>query len=285
VVSFIINEDWTNEKIFNKIFFDNFVFGEVVRVTNYKGFPEEKLFDLYASIVGKAPLLEMFNDYQTLKILSAYVAHQTPDVTLLKSLMELDFGRQIGPDEGHVVRNLYRLFIAEDKFRDNLKDRFNSFTLDLSELSNNTVFDDIAVDLIKNYSVVPSNIIHLNIFDKGVLVNPYKLPLLNTVVLLISGATLTLSHKFLKLKKYGFSFLSLLVTIFLALGSIGCQIYEYCHANLSLNDGIFGSVFYMLTGFHGFHVIIGTIFLTVCLVRLFVGHFNNTDHLSFECAI
>jgi heme/copper-type cytochrome/quinol oxidase subunit 3 len=126
---------------------------------------------------------------------------------------------------------------------------------------------------------------HINLFDKGALINPYRLPLLNTVLLLSSGAFLTLSHKFLRLDRFLYSLNFLIVTIFLALAFIGCQVYEYTYSDFSINDGIYGSLFYMLTGFHGFHVIIGTVFLIVCLVRLFLTHYTRTDHLSFECAI
>jgi heme/copper-type cytochrome/quinol oxidase subunit 3 len=128
-------------------------------------------------------------------------------------------------------------------------------------------------------------IFHFNVFDKGVLINPYKLPLLNTIVLLTSGLTLTVSHKFLKMALYKRSKFLLFITICLSLCFIYCQIFEYSHAGFSMNDGIYGSLFYMLTGFHGFHVIIGTIFLIICLLRMFLHHITKTDHVSFECAI
>ena len=105
---------------------------------------------------------------------------------------------------------------------------------------------------------------HLNLFNAGVLINPYHIPLLNTVILLTSGAILTSSHCYLRVEKFLFSLLCLFVTLIFAVSFIICQIYEYCVAGFSINDGIFGSTFYMLTGFHGFHVLIGTIFLLVC---------------------
>jgi Cytochrome c oxidase subunit III len=126
---------------------------------------------------------------------------------------------------------------------------------------------------------------HVNLFDKGVLINPYKLPLMNTVILLLSGAALTFSHKMLKLDFFLYAICSLIFTIVLALMFIGCQAYEYTYANFSISDGVYGSLFFMLTGFHGFHVIIGTIFLMVCLGRMILNHFTRTDHLAFECAI
>jgi len=115
--------------------------------------------------------------------------------------------------------------------------------------------------------------------------NPYNIPLLNTVILLVSGATLTLSHTFLRIERFFSSVCSLLVTIFLALYFIFCQCYEYCYSGFAINDGIYGSTFFMLTGFHGFHVFIGTCFLIFCLIRFFLMHYTRTDHLSFECAI
>jgi heme/copper-type cytochrome/quinol oxidase subunit 3 len=127
--------------------------------------------------------------------------------------------------------------------------------------------------------------LHINMFDKGVLINPYKLPLLNTVILLLSGAYLTLSHKLLRIDRFLYAIYALMVTIFLALSFIGCQIYEYTYAGFSLSDGIYGSLFFMLTGFHGFHVVIGTIFLIVCLGKFLSNHFTRTDHVAFECAI
>jgi heme/copper-type cytochrome/quinol oxidase subunit 3 len=124
-----------------------------------------------------------------------------------------------------------------------------------------------------------------NLYDHGVLMNPYKIPFLNTVILLTSGCILTTSHMFLRIEAFYQSMWSLCLTVILALYFIFCQYYEYKHAGFSINDGIYGSTFFMLTGFHGFHVIIGTIFLTVCLWRSLYNHYTRTDHLSFECAI
>jgi len=104
-----------------------------------------------------------------------------------------------------------------------------------------------------------------NLYDHGVLMNPYKIPFLNTVILLTSGCILTTSHMFLRTESFYQSILSLSLTILLAFYFIFCQYYEYKNANFSINDGIYGSTFFMLTGFHGFHVIVGTLFLSVCL--------------------
>ena len=125
----------------------------------------------------------------------------------------------------------------------------------------------------------------LNIYDSGVLMNPYKIPFLNTVILLTSGAVLTSSHMFLRSEEFDKAVTALGGTIVLAFYFIFCQYYEYTHATFSINDGIYGSTFFMLTGFHGFHVIVGTIFLIVCFGRFCFFHYTRTDHLSFESAI
>jgi cytochrome c oxidase subunit 3 len=78
---------------------------------------------------------------------------------------------------------------------------------------------------------------------------------------------------------------ALLLTISLGVLFTGIQLYEYQSASFSINDGIYGSVFYLLTGFHGFHVLVGTIFLFVCYLRNWAYHFTNTRHIGFEMAI
>jgi len=125
----------------------------------------------------------------------------------------------------------------------------------------------------------------VTITDTGLLINPLSIPLLNTIILLSSGAILTLSHTYLRLEKYFSAIIALVVTIFFGLAFFGFQIFEYTYAGFSINDGIYGTVFYMLTGFHGFHVFIGTVFLIVCLVRFFYHHFTPANHFGFEAAI
>jgi heme/copper-type cytochrome/quinol oxidase subunit 3 len=111
------------------------------------------------------------------------------------------------------------------------------------------------------------------------------LPLLNTGILVYSGVILTWCHKLLlRGKKTGV--LHTLTTVIL-LGCLftGIQGYEWCNATYSIDDGVFGSIFYMLTGFHGIHVIIGIIFLFICRVRVVKGHFARRHHVGFTCAI
>ena len=120
---------------------------------------------------------------------------------------------------------------------------------------------------------------------KGVeVLDPWHLPLLNTLLLLTSGTTVTWAHHALLhndregLKK------GLMATIVLGLIFSGVQAYEYIHAPFGFKNSIYGSTFFMLTGFHGFHVIIGTIFLAVCLIRAVKGQFTPKQHLGFEFA-
>jgi len=79
--------------------------------------------------------------------------------------------------------------------------------------------------------------------------------------------------------------LSLSVAIGLAIEFTACQAYEYYHALFYINDGVFGSTFYVATGFHGLHVIIGSVFLTICLYRMLAEHFTRSHHLGLEMAI
>ena len=116
----------------------------------------------------------------------------------------------------------------------------------------------------------------------------WGLPALNTVILLTSGATVTWAHHALKANIRSQLILGLLLTVALGFLFVGLQAYEYVHAhrdlNLSLGSGIYGSTFYMLTGFHGLHVTIGAIILTVVLLRCIAGHFTADRHFAFEAA-
>lgn len=114
--------------------------------------------------------------------------------------------------------------------------------------------------------------------------NPFSVPLLNTAVLLASGVRVTWAHHSLIEKDRVSCIQGLIVTIFLGGYFTFLQIGEYYEVSFNLRDGVFGSVFFVATGFHGFHVIIGTIFLTVCLIRVIRYHFSDGHHFGFEAA-
>lgn len=117
--------------------------------------------------------------------------------------------------------------------------------------------------------------------------DPWKVPFLNTLLLLTSGSTITVAHHYLTYGKNSSSVnfsIYLGLTIGLAIIFTGLQAYEYMTAPFTISDGIYGSTFYMATGFHGFHVFIGTCFLIVCLGRHLYNHFTRDHHLGFEAA-
>ena len=119
-------------------------------------------------------------------------------------------------------------------------------------------------------------------------VGPFWLPTINTALLLSSGVTLTIAHHALRADHRGKAIFWLAATVLLGFTFVACQAYEYHHAytelNLRFNSGAYGSLFYMLTGFHGFHVIMGATMLTVILFRLAKGHFRPDHHFGFEGA-
>jgi len=115
--------------------------------------------------------------------------------------------------------------------------------------------------------------------------SPWGVPLLNTYLLLYSGITVTAAHYALLSGDFDSTWMGLFLTIFFGLIFTGVQGFEYYNASFTIADGIYGSVFYLATGFHGFHVIIGTIFLMVCFGRLNLGHFTKQHHVGFEAAI
>ncbi len=120
---------------------------------------------------------------------------------------------------------------------------------------------------------------------KGIeVLDPFAFPLLNTLILLLSGTTVTWAHHALLhgdrdgLKK------GLWCTILLGMLFTTVQAWEYAHAPFAFKGSIYGATFFMATGFHGFHVIIGTIFLGVCLIRAYRGDFTPKQHFGFEAA-
>lgn len=120
---------------------------------------------------------------------------------------------------------------------------------------------------------------------KGIqILNPWEVPFLNTLILLLSGATVTWAHHAIVDGRRKEAILALILTVALAATFTGFQYLEYKEAGFTISDGIYGSTFYMATGFHGFHVIVGTLFLCVCLVRLVFYHFTKEHHFGFEAA-
>jgi cytochrome c oxidase subunit III len=114
--------------------------------------------------------------------------------------------------------------------------------------------------------------------------NPWHLPLLNTLILLTSGTTVTWAHHALIHGDRNGLKNGLWLTIALGALFTCVQAYEYGHAAFAFSGHVYGSTFYMATGFHGAHVLIGTIFLAVCLYRAYLGHFKPAHHLGFEFA-
>ncbi len=119
-------------------------------------------------------------------------------------------------------------------------------------------------------------------------IGPWPIPTINTALLLTSGVTLTIAHHALKDARRASTIFWLAITVLLGFTFLGFQIYEYAHAyrdlNLRLSSGIFGSTFFMLTGFHGFHVTVGAVALSAVLFRLIRGHFTPERHFAFEGA-
>ena len=117
---------------------------------------------------------------------------------------------------------------------------------------------------------------------------PFPIPTINTALLLTSGVTLTIAHHALRVGHRARTAFWLAATILLGATFMGFQVYEYAHAyhelNLKLTSGIYGSTFFMLTGFHGFHVTLGAIMLSVVLYRVMKGHFTPEHHFGFEGA-
>jgi cytochrome c oxidase subunit III len=116
----------------------------------------------------------------------------------------------------------------------------------------------------------------------------WPLPTINTILLVTSGIWLTIAHHALRANHRGKAIFWLAMTLLFGFAFVAIQAYEYGHAyrdlNLRLDSGIFGSTFFMLTGFHGFHVLVGAIMLTVVTIRLIKGHFKPTQHFAFEAA-
>lgn len=117
-----------------------------------------------------------------------------------------------------------------------------------------------------------------------VVLNPWKIPLLNTIILLSSGASVTWAHHAIISGSKTNAILALICTVVLALVFTCLQGLEYVTSSFTISDGIYGSTFYMATGFHGFHVFVGTCFLFICGIRLYLNHFTRQHHFGFEAA-
>nr|YP_009308417.1 cytochrome c oxidase 3 [Paramoeba pemaquidensis]AOS85555.1 cytochrome c oxidase 3 [Paramoeba pemaquidensis] len=117
------------------------------------------------------------------------------------------------------------------------------------------------------------------------LLDPFDIPLTNTVILVYSGFTVTLSHLYLRRGSIFLSAVSMAVTIVFGMAFLYIQYSEYAHAEFDISDGIYGSTFYMLTGFHGGHVIIGVTALIITLIRLIELHFSSYSHTGYKLAL
>jgi len=114
--------------------------------------------------------------------------------------------------------------------------------------------------------------------------NPFQIPLLNTAILLASGVTVTWAHHRLIENNHSQTTQGLFFTVLLGVYFTILQAYEYIEAPFTIADSVYGSTFYMATGFHGVHVLIGTTFLLVCLLRHLNNHFSKNHHFGFEAA-
>nr|QHN59988.1 cytochrome oxidase subunit 3 [Henricia leviuscula] len=115
-------------------------------------------------------------------------------------------------------------------------------------------------------------------------INPFLVPLLNTAVLLSSGVTVTWAHHSILSNNRNEAIQSLLLTVLLGLYFTALQAWEYLDSPFTIADSVYGSTFFVATGFHGLHVLIGTTFLFICLIRQITFHFSNNHHFGFEAA-
>jgi cytochrome c oxidase subunit 3 len=115
--------------------------------------------------------------------------------------------------------------------------------------------------------------------------NPFVIPLAMTLILITSGVTVTAAHVSIRCANYSQSHDALVLTLFLAVVFLFLQFFEYVNCPFSINTSSFGSIFFLTTGFHGLHVLIGGIFLAVCLARLTLNHILSDSHVGVEAAI
>nr|UNY39769.1 cytochrome c oxidase subunit III [Dielis tejensis] len=136
-----------------------------------------------------------------------------------------------------------------------------------------------------HYALAPDIMIGMMWPPKGIKVfNPYDIPFLNSIILITSGLSITWSHYCLLNNNMKMSLNSLMFTIMLGIYFTFMQAYEYKEASFTICDSCYGSIFFMMTGFHGLHVIVGTLFLMVQMLRMYKNHFKSYCHLGFESA-
>nr|YP_010936682.1 cytochrome c oxidase subunit III [Nesidiocoris poppiusi]WKW91652.1 cytochrome c oxidase subunit 3 [Nesidiocoris poppiusi] len=120
---------------------------------------------------------------------------------------------------------------------------------------------------------------------KGIIsFDPKQIPLLNTMILLCSGISITWAHHSMMSMEYKNTITALVITVTLGIYFSVLQGYEYFEAMFNISDSIYGSCFFMATGFHGLHVLIGTIFIAICLIRQTLYHFSSDHHFGFEAS-
>nr|APX40660.1 cytochrome c oxidase subunit 3 [Mantura chrysanthemi] len=134
-------------------------------------------------------------------------------------------------------------------------------------------------------ALTPSIEIGMQWPPKGIVsFNPIEIPLLNTLILLTSGLTITWAHHSLMENNFNQTLQGLALTVILGIYFSILQGYEYIEAPFTIADSVYGSTFFMATGFHGLHVLIGTTFLLICLIRHYLNHFSSIHHFGFEAA-
>nr|YP_010363426.1 cytochrome c oxidase subunit III [Atkinsoniella yunnanana]UNZ12527.1 cytochrome c oxidase subunit III [Atkinsoniella yunnanana] len=134
-------------------------------------------------------------------------------------------------------------------------------------------------------SLAPTMEIGLNWPPMGIKTfDPMNIPMLNTMILLSSGITMTWAHNAIINKNYNQMIQSTMLTIYLGIYFSILQMYEYIESPFCISDSIYGSTFFMSTGFHGIHVMIGTIFIIVSLIRMINLHFSSDHHVGFEAS-
>jgi cytochrome c oxidase subunit 3 len=115
--------------------------------------------------------------------------------------------------------------------------------------------------------------------------SPYEIPLLNTIILLSSGASVTYAHHSLIQGNRRGTIIGIIITVVLAAVFTALQGFEYVEAPFTIADSVYGSTFFMATGFHGIHVIVGTLFILVAFFRILSYHLTDHHHLGFEASI